>query len=171
MGSGKSTVGPLIAKQLGWEFLDLDQMIERRQRKTVAAIFEDEGEAAFRAYESAALGEYLQPATTSRVIAVGGGAFSQPANREAIVNSSALVAWLDAPVEGLLRRCHVQKSGPVRPLLRDETQFRRLYQQRRPDYMHASRRFETVDLSPTQVADAIARWVNNSVESNATPEA
>src|SRR5690349_9297459 len=133
MGSGKSTVGPLIAKQLGWEFLDLDAMIERRQRKTIAAIFETEGEPAFRAYESAALKQCLEPASASSVIALGGGAFSQPANRELIAGSGALVAWLDAPSGELLRRCRGQQSGPARPLLQDEAQFRSLYRQRRPE--------------------------------------
>lgn len=165
MGSGKSTVGPLIAKQLGREFLDLDAMIERRQRKTVAAIFETEGEPAFRAYESAALKQCLDPASASSVVALGGGAFSQPANRELIARCGALVAWLDAPVEELLRRCRDQQSGPIRPLLQDESQFRHLYQQRRSDYKTATRRFETSDLSPKQVADAIVEWIKNSTTS------
>lgn len=165
MGSGKSTVGPLIAKHLGWEFLDLDAMIERSQRKTVAAIFETEGEPAFRAYESAAIKQCLEPASASSVIALGGGAFSQPANREAMAQSGALVVWLDAPIEELLRRCREQQSGPIRPLLQDEAQFRRLYQQRRPDYETATRRFETRNLSPTQVAGAIVEWIKNSTAS------
>ena len=168
MGSGKSTVGPLIAEQLGWEFLDLDAMIERRQRKTVAAIFETEGELAFRAYESAAIKQCLEPASASSVIALGGGAFSQPANRELIFGSGALVAWLDVPVEELLRRCREQQSGPIRPLLQGEAQFRRLYQQRRPDYEKASRRFETRDLSTTQIAGAIVEWIKNSSASERT---
>ena len=168
MGSGKSTVGPLIAKQLRWEFLDLDQLIERRQCKTIAAIFENEDEPAFRAYESAALNDCLRPTSASRVVALGGGAFSQSANRKAITNSGALVAWLDAPLEELLRRCREQQSGPLRPLLRDEAQFRRLYQQRRSDYMNASRRFETTDANPAQLAAAIANWVKNSIGSEKT---
>ena len=168
MGSGKSTVGPLIAKQLDWEFLDLDELIERRQGKTVAAIFEGEGEPTFRVYESAALNECLQPKAASRVIALGGGAFSQAANRKVIADYGALVAWLDAPIEELLRRCREQQSGPVRPLLRDEAQFRWLYQQRQPDYMNASRRFETKDASSAQLAVAIADWVKTSSVSERT---
>ena len=168
MGSGKSTVGPLIAKQLGWEFRDLDAMIERRERKTVAAIFESEGEAAFRAYESAALKQCIDPASASSVVALGGGAFSRAPNRELIAGSGALVAWLDAPVEDLLRRCREQQSGPIRPLLQDESLFLRLYQQRRPDYETATRRFETRDLSPTQVADAVVEWINTSTRSART---
>ena len=168
MGSGKSIVGRLIAEQLGWEFLDLDVMIEHRRHKTVAAIFEQEGEPAFRRYESAALGDCLQPASGSRVIALGGGAFSQSANRETIARSLALVAWLDAPVEELLRRCREQQSGPLRPLLRDEAQFRELYQQRRPSYETASRRIETAGLNPKQVANAIAEWIKSSTVSQET---
>ena len=168
MGSGKSTVGPLIAKQLDWEFLDLDELIERRQGKTVAAIFETQGESAFRVYESAALNECLQPHSASRVIALGGGAFSQAANRKVITDCGALVAWFDAPVQELLRRCREQQSGPIRPLLRDEAEFRRLCQQRQPDYMTASRRFETKGAHPAQIAAAVADWVKISVVSERT---
>ena len=148
--------------------MDLDAVIERRQHKTVAAIFAEEGEPAFRSHEAAALKQCLEAPSASSVTALGGGAFSQPANREAMARYSALVAWLDAPVEELLRRCREQQSGPIRPLLQDEAQFRRLYQQRRPSYETASRRFETRDLSPTQVAGAITSWVTGSILSEQT---
>jgi shikimate kinase len=159
MGSGKSTVGPLIAKKLGWEFLDLDEMIVQQQHRSIDAIFKKDGEAAFRACETAALEQRLQQVSQPGIIALGGGAFSRAENREAIQRSGALVAWLDAPVHELLLRCRNQKGGAARPLLSDEAQFRKLYDQRRSDYNLASRRFETAGAEPTEIAARIADWI------------
>src|ERR1700749_3713805 len=79
MGSGKSTVGPLLAAELGWAFLDLDTEIERRTGLTVPQIFAEQGEAAFRKEETAALAAVL--GRTRTVIALGGGAPETLGNR------------------------------------------------------------------------------------------
>ena len=77
MGAGKTTVGRELARRLRWHFLDLDDVIEQREQKSVAEIFASSGEAAFRQAESAALAALLQDRESSSdlVLALGGGAF------------------------------------------------------------------------------------------------
>src|SRR5437764_7021572 len=116
MGSGKTTVGRELARRRGWEFIDLDQAIEKAAARTVEAIFRDEGEAAFRRYETAALQDLMHStnSTAMRVIALGGGAYVQPANAALISSAGGDIIFLDAPVEELLRRCR-QQTEVARP--------------------------------------------------------
>lgn len=122
MGSGKSTIGRRLAERLGWRFVDLDNLIEQRDGRTVARIFAESGEPAFRAMETEAL---LSSLRESRVIvALGGGALETPANRHALSTASkACVVFLSAQFDTLYERCQQQiaraaaSSLPVRPLL------------------------------------------------------
>ena len=90
-GTGKSTVGPLLAAALGWQFLDADEHVERLARRTIAEIFAAEGEQGFRDLESAALAELCQG--DGRVIATGGGVVLREFNRE-LLSTAGFVAWL-----------------------------------------------------------------------------
>ena len=154
MGSGKTTVGRELARRRGWEFIDLDQAIEKAAARTVEAISRDQGEAAFRRYETAALQDLMHstnsPAT--RVIALGGGAFVQPANAALISSAGGDVVFLDAPIEELLRRCR-QQPEVARPLLQNESGFRRLYEQRRPKYLAARIKIDTHRRTISEVVD------------------
>src|ERR1051326_6210130 len=80
MGAGKTTVGRRLAKKLGWKFLDLDEEIEHREGRTVANIFKEDGERHFRSLEHSCLKELAS--VPKAVIAMGGGAFVDPENRE-----------------------------------------------------------------------------------------
>src|SRR5215472_16183495 len=99
MGAGKTTVGKVLAQRLGWSFHDLDEFIEQREQRSVASIFSDVGESGFRKVERAALMELLENGLGTRpsVIALGGGAFLQPDNREAVLRSGAITVLLKAP--------------------------------------------------------------------------
>ena len=160
MGSGKTTAGRELARRKGWEFIDLDQTIEQRMARSVEAIFRDEGESAFRRYETAALQDlFHSPNSESmQIIALGGGAYVNPANAALIAQAGAKVIFLDAPVEELLRRCREQ-SEVVRPLARDESEFRRLYKQRRPQYLAARIKIDTHQRSVSDVVDEIVRTI------------
>jgi len=141
MGSGKTTVGRALAALLEWEFVDLDELIERRESLTIREIFAQRGEAGFREIEhrtlSAVLAEYSRPT----VLALGGGAFVQPNNAELLGQEHIRTVFLDVALEELLRRCGatVDRGGEnARPLAVDEEAFRKLYEQRAPLYRKAS---------------------------------
>jgi shikimate kinase len=170
MGAGKTSVGQALARRLGWIFVDLDEEIERRQRKSVAAIFADDGEPAFRRLETAALRELLEPGTGSDhgpgsdglIIALGGGAFVQAENRIAIEQAGAMSVLLEAPLEELRRRC--ENDSKPRPLARDEQNFAKLFTQRRSAYEQAGFRADTAGKNVEEVAAAIEAMIVATVK-------
>jgi shikimate kinase len=100
MGSGKSTVGRLLARKLGWDWVDLDQAVEKRSGKRIARIFAERGEAAFRRLEAAELAR--QARHPLRVVSCGGGVVLRAANRRLLKRS--LTLYLSVPPAELLRR-------------------------------------------------------------------
>jgi len=135
MASGKSSVGPELARRLGWEFVDLDTRIESREGKTVPEIFRESGEPAFRLVETAALQDLLTGALQrDSVVALGGGAFVQATNRELLRRWPTV--FLDAPTDELWRRS--LSDAVERPLRHDREHFARLYAERLPFYREAT---------------------------------
>ncbi len=135
MGSGKTTVGKLLAVELGWHFVDIDAEIERVQGVSVSEIFEQKGEAAFRALESDAIKRHVSIVERGQatVVALGGGAFTQASNFELLENNGVSI-WLDCPVETAAQRT---ASESHRPLARDPERFRTLFEERRFWYAKA----------------------------------
>jgi shikimate kinase len=169
MGAGKTSVGQQLAHDLGWRFVDLDDRIIAFDGRSVPEIFRTEGEAAFRAKETAALqmliGELgLQPTA----IALGGGAFAQPTNVALIRSTNLPVVFLDASVEELMNRCRPQAGQ--RPLFQDENQFRQLYEQRRSAYMKADHCVETCGHSVSEVASEVASRLGLAVPDEQTKQ-
>jgi shikimate kinase len=154
MGSGKSTVGRLLAAQLAWHFADLDEEIELGAGLSVSQIFAQKGEAVFRDIEHDSLERVLGSAAarhTRLVLALGGGTFAQPRNASLIREfgrelggpqrgAASVVIWLDCSAEELLQRCVLMGD---RPLFRDEASFRKLYEERLPHYRQADFRVES----------------------------
>jgi shikimate kinase len=156
MGAGKTSVGQALARRLGWNFCDLDRVIEAREQKSVAEIFAAVGEPGFRAAESAALAGLLQSSGPQNdlVVALGGGTFAQAANREALFQAGAMTVWLKAPLHELRLRC--TNDSTVRPLAMQEARFAELFQQRQSAYSLAKRRVETSGKTVEEVAEEVA---------------
>lgn len=156
MGSGKTTVGTLLARQLAWRFVDLDDRIEETAGLTIPQIFERFGETAFRQMEAdqlrAALGRAAE-FKEATVLALGGGTYAQPGCPEFLRHAGIPVLWLDSPVEILLARCMTMTG---RPLFRDESSFRALHAQRLPSYQLADVRVDS-SADPAQVVSEILR--------------
>ncbi|MDR3676012.1 MAG: shikimate kinase [Acidobacteriota bacterium] len=150
MGSGKSTVGKLLANALGWPLIDLDTLIEAGQGLSIREIFENSGEPFFRQVEHAALTEAskVEPA----VIALGGGTFAQPPNVELIRESGGATVWLDCPPQILRERCEGMEN---RPLFRDLQSFEQLFLDRLPYYRLADFRISTEGRAPEEVVEQI----------------
>ena len=142
MGSGKSTVGKLLAAQTGCRFVDLDERIEEAAGVSIREFFDRHGEPPFRTLEHDTLQRVLGEIAESggaAVVALGGGTFAQPPNQEMLRSAGAVVVWLDCPLEDLIRRCATMTH---RPLFRDEASLRQLYEQRLPSYRAADARVE-----------------------------
>jgi shikimate kinase len=161
MGAGKSSVGRALGERLGWAFEDLDERIERRERRKVHEIFRASGEPEFRRAEHAALKELLSELRTGaeRIVALGGGAFVQRENARLIKAGGVPTVFLDADVEELWQRCRRQgeRQGTERPLLSSLKIFRELYELRRPHYQKASLQQETGGKTVAEIAAELVK--------------
>ncbi|MBZ5728170.1 MAG: shikimate kinase [Acidobacteriia bacterium] len=153
MASGKSTIGRLLAHRLGWSFFDLDAEIEAAEKMTIAEIFAARGEPEFRRIESAMLEQHVRWIAHGRpaVLALGGGAFVDAANRE-LVLSHGISVWLDCRFEVVERRV---AQGSHRPLARDPRQLAALYDSRREVYGLADMCIAIESDDPAAAVDAI----------------
>lgn len=154
MGSGKSTVGPLVAAKLGWDFVDLDRQIEHEQGKSIREIFEHQGEPEFRRIETNHLRSLKDRAAC--VVALGGGAFVQEANRP-IVTELGVSVFLDCRLEVIQARC---PADGTRPLLEAAELVKDLYAVRYPLYRRSDLSIDVSDIEPAQAADLILQNVN-----------
>jgi len=150
MGSGKSTVGSLVADALGCPFIDLDAVIEKAAGRPIADIFSADGEPAFRALEEKALKSTLAKyANATAVIALGGGTVTIPSAVK-LLQEKTLCIWLQAPLEALEARV----AGTARPLA--DAAFATRLNQREPLYAAAAEvTIDTAGLTPEEVADEI----------------
>jgi len=156
MGAGKTTVGAILARRLGWDFVDSDRIVEARAGCTIGEIFSREGEQAFREKEAAAIRDIAK--SEHLVIGLGGGAVEAAATREFLSSlSDTLIVFLEAPLETLLARCAGHEDGPVRPVLADRDRLSERWSRRLPWYAQAHLTVETGGLSPEEVADWIIR--------------
>jgi len=154
MAAGKTTVGQQLAHRLGWRFEDIDDLIERRERATIAEIFSRHGEPYFRQAER----EILQLLVPIRhvVFATGGGTFADDKNR-AIINRDGASVWLDVPLQDIVDRLPIHAQ---RPLVTERSALEQLYRARADSYRQAHVRIAAGQLPPPAVVDRIAEAVN-----------
>lgn len=152
MGSGKSTVGPLIASRLGWRFLDADDVIEAEAGCTIAEIFVRHGETHFRNLEHAVIARLV--ATDDLVLALGGGAIERADTRNLLLNTpGALLVHLEVELTTTLTRCGGTES--TRPVLADHANLAARYERRLPLYRTAPISIPVDSLTPDEVAAAV----------------
>lgn len=156
-GTGKSTVARHASLRLGWDWVDADVEVELRAGKSIAAIFADDGEEAFRDLEAEVVAELCRRRRT--VIALGGGAILRPDNREAIARCGAVV-WLTASVDAIVRRqAEDATTAARRPNLTKaggRTEVEQMLAAREPFYRAcATLEVDTQEKTPARIAEEI----------------
>ena len=158
MGSGKSTVGPLLASHLGWSFLDFDEEIERRAGASVEDIFRTQGEPFFRGLEAEVAGELLR--LDRAVLATGGGWPAVPGRMDVLAGDT-LSVWLDVDADTSVER--VRRGGRARPLLEVPDPVGRaklLLSERASFYGRARLRLDASSASPAAIAERVLEHMN-----------
>jgi shikimate kinase len=168
MASGKSTIGPIVANTLGWDYFDLDEEIEKKENKKITKIFSDEGEDFFRQRESEMLREIGNG--DRLIISLGGGTLIRPENRDFIKSTGKLI-FLKTSSHIAYNRLKYKKDRPV--LLKNseeemdqETYIDRiesLMEKRKYFYSNADFTFDTDDDSVGETVEKIARVIRNSI--------
>ncbi len=162
MGSGKTTVARALSRLLECEMSDLDDVITREEQRAPWQIIEADGEPAFREIETRVLENTLEH-HGARVIALGGGAWTLPRNRDLIRSQGAFTVWLDAPFDLCWNR--IQESGGNRPLAGTESETRTLFDERLSSYKLADLIINTEKKSTDEIA---AEIVAKTIQAQAT---
>jgi shikimate kinase len=161
MGSGKSTVGPILASRLGWQFIDVDNVIEAEAGIAIADIFARQGESAFRDREYATITRLAS--SDGLVLALGGGAIEREDTRALLLNQpGTLLVHLEVELNTTLARCSGTET--TRPVLADHANLAARYQRRLPLYRTAHVSLRTDLLTPQQVSDTIVRAAGLAID-------
>ncbi len=162
MGSGKSTIGPILANTIGYEFADIDRLIEAREGRSVRTIFLESGEQHFRTLERTVIGELS--ARTHLVVSLGGGTVTDPVTFNVIITSGILI-YLKVTPNQLYERLHRRTDRPLlsddegnllsEPALRER--INTLFEEREPLYSRADIVVPTDGTRVGITVDAIVR--------------
>ncbi|WP_456401362.1 shikimate kinase [Persephonella sp.] len=152
MGSGKSTVGKIIAKKIDFKFVDVDEEIQNMEKMPVSQIFKDKGEDYFRELEKKMIDIFIKK--DKYVVSTGGGLGANYENMKKM-KSNGVVIWLDVPFETAVERVSGDKNRPLLNLNFDD--LKKLYIERKNVYSLADLKIETDGKSPEDVADEILK--------------
>ena len=154
MGSGKTTVGPLVARRLGWSFVDVDDVIAAEVGCTIPELFRREGEAAFRERERATIARLA--GGDALVMALGGGAIEDGETRTLLLTGpDTLMVHLEVELATTLARCGGTEH--LRPILADHANLAGRYARRLPLYRTAHVSIAVDALTPEEAAEAIVK--------------
>lgn len=172
-GTGKTTVGKIISSALDAVCVDLDVVIERAAAKSIREIFQDDGEPAFRDWETKCLTDVASREASepgfARVIALGGGAIVRPENRQ-LIRQSGVCVWLIASPETLAGRMETDATTtgrrPALTELSPVEEIAKVLADRRDLYQDVSdHQIDTEQRSPEQVAESVLTWLSNRTAS------
>ncbi len=158
MGVGKSTIGRLIAKRLKVKFIDVDKVIERRERKSIKRIFDDNGETYFRKLEEKITLKILK--NRKAIIALGGGAFMNNNIREKVLTSCTSI-WLKVNLDKLIKR---YKKNDRRPLLarkKLDSEVKKIYRSRKKTYSLADFKINCDSMDKSEIVQKILNSYEN----------
>ena len=153
MGVGKSTIGRILADEIGWRFADVDDDIEAQQRTTITELFATRGEEEFRRIEHEAIAARVKSVRMGRplVLSLGGGAFTRQENID-LLSENGVTIWVDTAFSVIRRRVALASH---RPLASDPVRFEQLYNHRRSFYSQADFRVELNQDSSRVAVDQI----------------
>lgn len=155
MGAGKTSLAREVGRRLDWKVEDVDERIEARERRSIAEIFSQSGEAYFRAVERSVVQDLLPLRHT--VVATGGGTCVDPDSR-ALMKADGAVFWIDVPLSALVDRIPLDGSRPLAP---SRVQLEHLFTQRREAYQQAHVRLDGARASIGDLADRILEWLEH----------
>lgn len=159
MGSGKSTVGPLLAARLRWRFVDADDVIEAETGVPISVYFARFGEADFRERECHTVARLA--AEDRLVLALGGGAIETAATRDVLLRSpGTILVHLEVALETTIKRCGGTEG--TRPVLADRANLEARYARRLPLYRLAHVSIAADVLTPNQLVEAIVVAANSA---------
>lgn len=169
MGTGKTTVGRVLATKLGYKFVDTDEIITQVTQQSISEVFATSGESAFRQIETQVLARVC--AYTHLAIATGGGIVLRRENWSYLHHG--LIVWLDAPIELLYTRLNTDETRPLLQAGDLRTQLETLLQQRQPLYSQADLRVnvnleETPEQLATRILAAISQVLKKAGETPTT---
>ncbi|WP_293444974.1 shikimate kinase [Persephonella sp.] len=150
MGSGKSTVGRILAEKLNLNFVDVDQLIEEEKKMKISDIFKKKGEKYFRELERKRIKDLSKK--ENLVISTGGGLGANRENIE-LMKKTGLVVWLDVSLDEIIKRCKGDKNRPL--LNQPYENLKKLYDSRKPVYKMAHIHIKTDNKNPEEIAEEI----------------
>ncbi len=155
MGSGKSTVGRALHQRLGYSLTDMDELIERTMGKKITEIFKEEGEQAFRDFETMQLVEIAKRTDIRHIVSTGGGIVIRPDNRH-LLRKLGYVVWLDAPEKTIIERTSRNRDRPLLNTTDAAHRVTNLLNEREPWYRETAHlKVDTKDLNSEEIAAGI----------------
>ena len=155
MGVGKSTIGRLVAKRLKIKFIDVDKIIEKKEKKTIRRIFEDHGEKYFRILEEKTTLKILK--NNKSVIALGGGAFINNEIRKKVL-SSCVSVWLKVDLDKLIKRYIKNDKRPLLDKKKLNTDVKKIYQSRKKIYSLANFKINCDNIDKIKIVQKILNF-------------